>query len=136
MTAGEPPQPELHPGDTGDAVLHLQERLHALGFLAAPPDGHFGDDTVLALAAFAVSAGLDGPVAIVDLEVWAALAAAEHAAGLASAQPSGDRAWRWDGERWQYAAGAVGAAMAASAPSPADAGGQWVWDGTTWQPVT
>jgi Putative peptidoglycan binding domain len=127
----DPPEPDLQYGDTGDAVLWLQHRLHALGLLVAAPDGHFDDDTVSALAALATSHGLVLDPRWVDSQIWAALAAAEEATGLRSASSD---TWHWDGESWQPAPG-LGAAALPDQPAPVDATGQWVWDGTTWQPV-
>ena len=131
MTA-DAPEPDLQYGDTGDAVLWLQHRLHALGLLTGVPGGHFDDDTATALQALATSHGLAFDTHWVDSQVWTALAAAEAATGLQSASSD---AWHWDGESWQPAPGAT-AMTHLSEPAPADAAGQWVWDGTTWQPVT
>jgi len=130
MTA-DAPEPDLQYGDTGDAVLWLQQRLHALGLLAGNPGGHFDDDTATALQALAASHALVLDTHWVDSQVWAALAAAEMATGLRSGSSD---AWHWDGESWQPAPGAA-ATTHVSEPAPTDATGQWVWDGTTWQPV-
>lgn len=131
MTA-DPSEPDLQYGDTGDPVLWLQRRLQSLGLLSGPPGGHFDDDTVSALAALATSQGLVVDAHWVDSQLWAAVAAAEGAAGL---QSGSSDAWHWDGQSWQPAAARADAAPAGQA-APTDATGQWVWDGTTWQPVT
>ena len=132
MTA-DAPEPDLQYGDTGDTVLALQHRLQALGLLTESPGGSFDEHTAAALAALATAHGLVIDPHWVDSQVWAALTAAELAAGLRPA-PASD-AWHWDGERWQPAF-AGGVPAPGSEPAPLDATGQWVWDGTTWQPVT
>jgi Putative peptidoglycan binding domain len=109
--------------------------LHELGYFAGSVDGHFGDDTGLAVHQLLEHAGLaaGGPV---DRQVWAALAAAEQATGRSSPVTPDDQHWHWDGDRWQPngdAPGGVGAASAAEAQ--VDASGQWIWDGEQWQPV-
>jgi peptidoglycan hydrolase-like protein with peptidoglycan-binding domain len=55
---------KLRAGDTGAAVLHLQEQLSALGYWLGKPDGHFGDLTQQAVYALQKAAGLqrDGVV--------------------------------------------------------------------------
>jgi peptidoglycan hydrolase-like protein with peptidoglycan-binding domain len=129
MTAANPAEPDLHAGETSDAVLHLQTRLHALGYFTGSLDGYFGEDTGAAVAHLLEYAGLPAAVAV-DAEVWAALAAAERVA------PAADHQWQWDGESWQPNVEPAGAAPAApAAPAPVDESGQWVWDGNQWQPV-
>lgn len=131
MTADRP-EPDLQYGDSGDAVLWLQQRLHALGVFTGDPGGHFDDDTTAALQALAAANGLTFDARWVDSQVWAALAAAEAPSGL----PSGSSdAWEWDGQSWQPVSGATAGVAPVPAP-PVDATGQWVWDGTTWQPVS
>jgi peptidoglycan hydrolase-like protein with peptidoglycan-binding domain len=129
---GDPPEPDLQFGDTGDAVLALQQRLHALGLLEMSPAGAFDEQTAAALEVLATAQGLVLDPHWVDSQVWAALTAAEVAGGL---RPATSEAWHWDGESWQPAP-APHAPAQVSEPAPVDAGGQWVWDGTTWQPVT
>jgi hypothetical protein len=48
---------------------------------------------------------------------------------------SGDRHWRWDGERWERneQLGAWGEPAPGLDPPVRD--GNWQWDGTGWQPV-
>ena len=59
-----PSLPVLEPGDTGAAVLVLQQRLSALGYWVGTPDGSFGDSTEQAVWALQKAAGLspDGVV--------------------------------------------------------------------------
>src|SRR3954471_15699588 len=131
MTA-DSPEPDLQVGDSGDAVLWLQHRLHALGLLVASPDGSFGDDTAAALQALATNHGAVLDPHWVDSQAWAALAAAEGAAGLRSASSD---AWQWDGQSWQPTPAAADVAQPREA-ARGDATGQWVGDGNPWQPVT
>ena len=55
-----PPGPTtpLQQGDTGPAVVALQNRLNALGYWAGPADGSYGDATVQAVYALQKAAGL------------------------------------------------------------------------------
>jgi peptidoglycan L-alanyl-D-glutamate endopeptidase CwlK len=75
MSRTSPPVPEtrddvenlavLKPGDTGDAIRIIQQRLLALGFSPGPIDGHYGDLTALAVKRFQQSASLP-PTGLVD----------------------------------------------------------------------
>jgi peptidoglycan hydrolase-like protein with peptidoglycan-binding domain len=133
MTAASPAEPDLYPGDHNDAVLHLQTRLHALGYFAGSLDGLFGEDTGAAVGQLREQAGLAG-VEGVDQQVWAALAAAEQALGLP--HPAPDENWHWDGESWQPRVDAAVAPETGPVAEPhVDHTGQWIWDGTQWQPV-
>ena len=49
----------LLPGDTGDAVVALQQRLIELGYLEGEPSGELDDDTAVALALFQADEGLE-----------------------------------------------------------------------------
>jgi N-acetylmuramoyl-L-alanine amidase len=49
----------LRPGDTGLAVVALQERLRSLGYWLGTPDGTYGGLTVQAVTAFQKVEGLD-----------------------------------------------------------------------------
>jgi putative chitinase len=55
----------LKPGDTGNAVRVIQQRLQMLGFNAGTPDGQFGPQTQQALGRFQASRGLS-PDGLVD----------------------------------------------------------------------
>jgi len=58
-TPATPTRPsELRLGDSGPAVLALQQRLVALGYWLGTPDGHFGAATHHAVVAFQKAAGL------------------------------------------------------------------------------
>jgi peptidoglycan hydrolase-like protein with peptidoglycan-binding domain len=59
-----PPAPKLSLGDSGPAVLALQQRLSALGYWLGTPDGTFGDSTQQAVFALQKAAGIsrDGVV--------------------------------------------------------------------------
>jgi hypothetical protein len=154
MTSGEP---LLAPGDTGEWVLRLQARLHALGLLEVLLDGSYTDATKAAVMTLQEQHALtaDG---VVGVATWAALTAAEQAAGLqdpfaqngpmlATADPaappvgtmSEDQQWRWDGEGWQRRDTAVALADDPQENHPGggqlSADRQWLWDGTRWQPV-
>lgn len=64
--------PILRPGDTGQAVLTLQQMLSQAGFPPGPVDGYFGPRTLAALKSFQstyglVADGICGPL------TWAAL---------------------------------------------------------------
>jgi peptidoglycan hydrolase-like protein with peptidoglycan-binding domain len=133
MTAADSGGPDLHAGDTGDAVLQLQTRLHALGLFTGSLDGRFGDDTGLAVDQLREHAGLMAP-GYVDADAWAALAAAERASGSAAPAAVAEEHWQWDGESWQPAVEAA-AASGPDPDAPVDATGQWMWDGTQWQPI-
>jgi peptidoglycan hydrolase-like protein with peptidoglycan-binding domain len=69
-----PPAPDtLHPGDEGEAVLALQQRLDSLGYWLGTPDGHYGGVTQQAVMAFQKVAGLSrdgiaGPATLAALE--------------------------------------------------------------------
>jgi lipoprotein-anchoring transpeptidase ErfK/SrfK len=63
----------MHPGDDGDVVLALQQRLDSLGYWLGTPDGHYGSVTQQAVMAFQKVAGLDrdgiaGPATLAALE--------------------------------------------------------------------
>lgn len=53
-----PPAPTLALGDTGAAVLALQQRLTSLGYWLGTPDGSFGDSTEQAVYALQKAAGI------------------------------------------------------------------------------
>lgn len=147
-------EPELASGDSGEWVEQLQTRLHALGAYTGALDGQFGVHTAEAVRSLQSEHGLtaDGNV---GPQTWAAIGAAESAAGLhphafaeAHGQPtvgalSEDQQWRWDGEHWQAEPQPAVAAAAPAHEEPAGAAGghksadgQWLWDGTKWEPVT
>lgn len=67
-------QPGLHYGDSGPAVLMLQERLSSLGYWLGPPNGVFGDSTQQAVWALQKAADLDrdGVVGPLTVEALAA----------------------------------------------------------------
>ncbi len=52
------PAPKLELGDSGPAVLALQERLSSLGYWLGTPDGTFGDSTQQAVYAIQKAAGI------------------------------------------------------------------------------
>ena len=52
------PAPKLELGDSGPAVLALQERLISLGYWLGTPDGTFGDSTQQAVYAIQKAAGI------------------------------------------------------------------------------
>lgn len=54
----EPAYQELSKGSNGDAVVQLQERLKALGYLTGKSDGAYGNGTASAVSAFQARAGL------------------------------------------------------------------------------
>ena len=58
---GRPPLvlPVLQEGDSGSAVLELQQRLTALGYWLGTPNGVFGDSTQQAVYALEKAAGID-----------------------------------------------------------------------------
>ena len=49
----------LHCGDTGENVLHLQQRLKALGFFSGSCDGYFAPETCKAVMCFQLANGLE-----------------------------------------------------------------------------
>ena len=53
------PNAQLKPGDTGPAVLQLQQRLSALGYWLGTPNGNFGDATEQAVYALEKAAGIN-----------------------------------------------------------------------------
>ncbi len=129
------PEPPLALGDTGEWVLRLQTRLHALGLLDGLLDGSFGDATKAAVTQLQEHNGVlaNGDV---DEETWAALARAEQEAGLYHPE---DQQWRWDGESWQPKEENVVVAEEQSddqGGSQLSPDGQWLWDGNQWQPTT
>jgi len=71
----------LHPGDEGDAVRDLQQRLAALGFDASvEPRGCFGESTEDAVRAFQAERGLPG-TGVCDQATWTALVEAGYRLG-------------------------------------------------------
>lgn len=62
----------LKPGDAGDAIRIIQQRLLALGFSPGMIDGYYGDQTSLAVKRFQQAAGLP-PTAMVDSRTLNAL---------------------------------------------------------------
>ena len=78
----------LRPGDGGDAVALLQERLIALGWMTGTADGNYGNDTKEAVRAFQKASGLtiDGSA---GPQTLAALYSADaKAAAKATAKPT------------------------------------------------
>ena len=73
-TADAPPPSFLQTGDTGQAVIRLQQRLNALGFRLVV-DGHFGPKTYLQVKAFQQHRRIPAH-GVCDPETFAAL---EHA---------------------------------------------------------
>ncbi|HTX00320.1 MAG TPA: L,D-transpeptidase family protein [Acidimicrobiales bacterium] len=64
--------PTLKLGDSGSAVMRLQQRLTELGYRPGAPDGHFGPDTQSAVLAFQkrnglARTGIAGPVTLAEL---------------------------------------------------------------------
>lgn len=141
-------EPELAPGDSGEWVLQLQTRLHALDLYAGAIDGNYGEKTVESVTTFQADHGMaaDGQV---GAQTWAVLGEAESAAGIhphAAAEPDGnpavgslseDQLWRWDGDQWQPELQEMPVAASDEQPGGhVSADGQWLWDGTKWEPVT
>lgn len=62
----------LQSGDSGEAVVQLQELLIARVEAAIAADGEFGEDTELAVKAFQEQNGLEAD-GIVGADTWAAL---------------------------------------------------------------
>lgn len=60
------------PGDSGETVLALQQRLGELGFAPGNPDGSYGQRTEVSIAAFQDLVALD-PTGIADTETVSAL---------------------------------------------------------------
>ncbi|WP_220432799.1 L,D-transpeptidase family protein, partial [Raoultella terrigena] len=63
----------LRPGDSGPAVLELQQQLSSLGYWLGTPDGNYGDLAIQAVMALQGSAGLGrdgiaGPQTLAALE--------------------------------------------------------------------
>lgn len=142
-------EPDLASGDSGEGVVQLQTRLNAIGRYAGPLDGRYGKQTEAAVLALQQDTGLTAN-GTVDAHTWAAIGAAEAAAGPIMAAPtsgdegelalgalSEDEQWRWDGEGWEPAGSQAVATLAPEEPAghvPAD--GQWLWDGSKWQPAS
>jgi peptidoglycan hydrolase-like protein with peptidoglycan-binding domain len=57
-TTAPPPPPVWRVGSTGPEVLHLQQRLTALGYRPGPADGRYGAATASAVMAFQKHEGL------------------------------------------------------------------------------
>ena len=80
----------LHEGDSGKAVVDLQERLRRLGFEHGDdPLGAYGRGTVAAVQVFQSQRGLRGD-GICDHETWSSLVEAGFRLGdrlLVSSQP-------------------------------------------------
>jgi peptidoglycan hydrolase-like protein with peptidoglycan-binding domain len=153
MTAAEP---HLALGDTGEWVLRLQTRLHALGLFAETLDGSFGEATLAAVVRLQEQDGIPADGAAGE-QTWAALGRAEQQAGLpdpfadstgaadpsavdASVTPVGtlseDHQWQWDGEQWQPKSGVAADPHSDQTGGQVSTDGQWVWDGEQWQPAS
>lgn len=138
MTA---PEPHLVRGDSGDSVVRLQARLHALNIYRGPVDGTFGDETVVAVKELQEAQGVAAS-GEADERTWLALAHAEQDTSLTegATTPVGtlseDQHWRWDGRRWQANGDVLGAEPHdGSAHNHLSGDGHWLWDGKRWQPV-
>ena len=78
----------LRPGDGGDAVALMQERLIVLGYLSGTADGNYGDKTKNAVRAFQKANGLtvDGSAGTETLTVLYSTAAKEAATAAPTAK--------------------------------------------------
>ncbi len=154
-------EPNLQVGDSGEGVVLLQVRLYQLGYYRQMPDGTYDMATENAVRELQSAAGLDND-GEVTRETWEAIVHWEQQNGIryqyqspydALAQlqydlehpqsrsgdfPTGDPAlspdgqWRWDGNDWQPAGGAAGAAAEPTGVGQLSEDGQWRWDGTEW----
>lgn len=157
-------EPNLTPGDSGQDVTDLQQRLHDLGYFDESIDGQYGDTTEQAVRRYQQDRRLD-QTGSVDEHTWGDIAQHERDQQYAQLQAntgadgtgqgphlSEDGRWQWDGDQWQPAGGAlladnspVGAAQQAGPASQPQAAqqatmqmspdGQWWWDGANWQPT-
>lgn len=138
-------EPDLAPGDSGDDVTALQERLTGLGYYDGRIDGQYGDTTETAVRRLQETVRQD-QTGSVDETTWAAITDQETQAAQANqpqpadsaTQPqtdqqqlSEDGQWSWDGSAWQP----VTTAPTTTGDQQLSADGQWSWDGTAWQPV-
>lgn len=145
-------EPSIAPGDSGEYVTLLQERLQRLGYYDGSVDGYYSPDTETAVQRFQEATGLerDGQV---QETTWQALD--EHEAQYGTQQPtdtsasagdqsgrqlSEDGQWWWDGTDWQPVDGQQPADTAAAADTAQpetqlSPDGQWQWDGSQWLPV-
>lgn len=145
-------EPNLVPGDDGEYVTHLQERLQQLGYYQGSVDGYYGSNTETAVQQFQEAAGLEQDGQFQET-TWAALEQHEQLNGggggggggdgdiggsteIAIGQLSEDGQWRWDGTDWQavedQATTDAGSGQPELQLSP---DGQWQWDGSQWLPV-
>jgi hypothetical protein len=79
-------KPTLRKGDSGPAVIEVQEILTQCGYNPGSVDGKFGTNTRNAVIAFQTSENLD-PDGIVGRKTWDALARAEACAPIAPGDP-------------------------------------------------
>jgi outer membrane protein OmpA-like peptidoglycan-associated protein len=145
-------EPNVVPGDSGEYVTLLQERLQRLGYYEDPVNGEFGQATETAVQRFQEAAGLDQH-GQADETTWAALDRYEafdggghqetggaHEEATGERQLSEDGNWWWDGTDWQPVEGQETAEAADVQPDVQVAfqlspDGQWQWDGAQWLPT-
>jgi outer membrane protein OmpA-like peptidoglycan-associated protein len=114
-------EPNLNPGDSGQDVTDLQQRLHDLGYFDGSVDGQYGDTTEEAVRRFQQDRQLD-QTGTVDEHTWAGIGQHEWDRQAAQQQATGDQS-----------AGATGGAAGGNPYLSED--GQWQWDGGQWQPA-
>lgn len=150
-------RPDLAPGDEGEWVTDLQERLQTLGVYLGSCDGRLGERTVAAIHEFTLVYHVSAdPAVLVGEPIWAALLAqgGPGAGGVdgighdgtgqhpTQGQLSDDRAWVWrDGSSWQPAPPpdgtqpqADGTQAQAATSEPVSEDGHWRWVDNQWQP--
>ena len=151
-------EPDLAPGESGEHVTLLQERLRELGYYEGSVDGQFGQSTEDAVRRFqeAVYLEQDGHV---GQRTWEAIEQQELLHGNGShlrshdgaqqestevGQLSPDGQWWWDGVDWQVVSGHADAEQGTAHDAGHQPGfaepqlspdGQWQWDGTEWRPA-
>jgi len=146
-------EPIVVPGDSGEYVTLLQERLQQLGYYEDSVNGQYGSTTETAVERFQEAAGLERH-GQVEETTWAAIEqylafngggyqdtsdSTEDASG--ERQLSEDGNWWWDGADWQPVDGQDTAAETEAGPVNVQVAfqlspdGQWQWDGAEWLPV-
>jgi outer membrane protein OmpA-like peptidoglycan-associated protein len=128
-------EPNLAPGDAGEHVTSLQERLQHLGYFDGMVDGQYGATTEEAVRRFQEAMGHDQD-GLVQEWTWQALEYQQTQ--LADGSGGGWDGWQGEGGHTADHGAGHGTDLAPDHDSlggQLSPDGQWRWDGSQWQPV-